>query len=266
VSAIDGGTPPPPGPRQLAIVSGSAAGIGAACARWFAAHGWQVLGIDQDPPGLPAGLDGPHAGVVGSVTDDAVWDQAREHVLRAAGSLRALVNNAACQLERPLLATSVEEFTSVLDVNVVGMFRGLRLADEQMSDGGAIINMGSVLGFTADPVLGAYSVSKGAVMQLTRSAALAFASRGIRVNAVCPGAVRTPLTTRVWDLASDPDEARRRMEQLYPIGHIAEPEDIAEVVGFLASDAARSMTGSMLTADGGLTATNAEFGLTSGLT
>ena len=245
------------------LVTGSANGIGAACARWFAADGWSVIGVDLADPALPEQMAaGEHFAIVGSVTDGRTWDRARNYVSEGGRALHALVNNAALQLEVPLLETDIEELTRVIDVNVVGMFRGLRLADEVLAPGGAIINMGSVLGFTADPMLGAYSVSKGAVLQLTRSAALAFADRGIRVNAVCPGAVLTPLTTRTWDMAPDPAEARRQMEALYPIGRIAEAADIAEIVGFLASDAARSMTGSIVTADGGLTATNAEFGLT----
>ena len=257
--------PGPGAPPRLILITGSAAGIGAACARWFAQAGWTVLGIDQAEMALPADLDGSHVALTGTVAGSEVWRRAEDHVHRH-GGLDALVNNAAIQLEKPLLKTTVEEFEHVMAVNVTGIFRGLRLADALMRDGGSIVNMASVLGYTADPVLGAYSTSKGAVLQLTRNAALAFASRRIRVNAVCPGAVATPLTTRVWDLTGDPGRARRQMELLYPLRRIAEPRDIAEVVAFLISPASQSMTGSLLVADGGLTATNAEYALTGEIT
>jgi NAD(P)-dependent dehydrogenase (short-subunit alcohol dehydrogenase family) len=224
-----------------------------------------VLGIDQADEVLPEGLPGNHLAVKGTIAGVEVWQLAHERAA-AYGRLDAMVNNAAFQLEKPLLATTVEEFEQVLAVNVTGMFRGLRLADVLMRDGGSIVNMASVLGYTADPVLGAYSTSKGAVVQLTRNAALAFAGRRIRVNAVCPGAVATPLTTRVWDLTGDPAEARRQMERLYPLRRIADPSDIAEVVAFLISPASKNMTGSLLVADGGLTATNAEYALTGEIT
>jgi NAD(P)-dependent dehydrogenase (short-subunit alcohol dehydrogenase family) len=250
--------------RPLVLITGSAAGIGAACARWFASAGWRVLGIDRAPVPLPD-LDDTHIAFTGSVASHESWQEVSEWLTAAGLRLRAMVNNAAHQIEIPLLQTSVEEFQQVLDVNVIGMFRGLKLADTHMERGGAIVNMGSVLGYTADPLLGAYSTSKGAVLQLTRNAALAFAERDIRVNAVCPGAVDTPLTTRVWDRTGDPVAARRQMESLYPLGRIAEAGEIAELVGFLVSPSSRSMTGSLLIADGGLTATNAEFALTRGI-
>ncbi|WP_020501716.1 SDR family NAD(P)-dependent oxidoreductase [Sciscionella marina] len=251
--------------RRAVLITGARAGIGAACARWFAARAWQVIGVDIDAPALPDDLAGEHTGVVGSVTGDETWNRVAEHIEKSGHTLRAVVNNAAHQPELPLLDTSVEEFSAVLHTNVVGMFRAIKLADRLLACDGAIVNMASILGLTADPVLGAYCVSKGAVVQLTRTAALAFADRGIRVNAVCPGAVRTPLTTRVWDLAEDPQAARAQMERLYPAGRIAEPEDIAAIVGMLASGESRAMTGSLVVADGGLTATNAEFALTGGL-
>jgi NAD(P)-dependent dehydrogenase (short-subunit alcohol dehydrogenase family) len=258
-------SPAAPAAPPLILITGSAAGIGAACARWFAQAGWTVLGIDQADVALPPDLGGSHIALTGTVEGAEVWRRAENHIKGHSG-LDAMVNNAAIQLEKPLLETTVAEFEHVMAVNVTGIFRGLQLADALMRDGGSIVNMASVLGYTADPVLGAYSTSKGAVVQLTRNAALAFASRRIRVNAVCPGAVATPLTTRVWDLTGDPHQARHQMELLYPLRRIAEPPDIAEVVAFLVSPASKSMTGSLLVADGGLTATNAEYALTGEIT
>jgi NAD(P)-dependent dehydrogenase (short-subunit alcohol dehydrogenase family) len=176
-------------------------------------------------------------------------------------SLDIFVNNAAIQIEKSLDETTTEEFDDLLAVNLRGVFIGCKLAASAMANGGSIINLGSVLGFTGDPLLGAYSATKGGVLNLTRSAALAYARRGIRVNAICPGAVLTELTTRVWALAPDPKAARKRMEEIYPMGRIVLPEEIASIAVFLASSESSAMTGSMIVADAGLTAANAEFAL-----
>jgi NAD(P)-dependent dehydrogenase (short-subunit alcohol dehydrogenase family) len=253
--------------KPAVVVTGAANGIGAAIARRLSSDGWEVIGIDL----VPAADDGATVGAAswsllkGDVSDPASWDRVAEILTQRRLTLSGLVNNAAMQLELPLLDTTLDQFRRTLDVNVTGFFLGLKLADRLMPAGGAIVNLGSVVGFTADPVLGAYCASKGAVLNLTRSAALSFGPRGIRVNAVCPGAVRTPLTTRIWDMAADPEAAQREMERAYPRGRISEPDEIASVIAFLLSPASVAMTGSMVVADGGLTATNAEYGVTAGL-
>jgi NAD(P)-dependent dehydrogenase (short-subunit alcohol dehydrogenase family) len=253
-------------PQPAVVVTGAANGIGAATARHLSASGWQVIGIDIVPAiaESPAGA-APPIMLEGDVSDPAAWEMVAGVLASRGLTLSGLVNNAAMQLELPLLETTLDQFRRTLDVNVTGMFLGLRLADRLMAAGGAIVNLGSVVGFTADPVLGAYCASKGAVLNLTRVAALSFGPRGIRVNAVCPGAVRTPLTTRIWDLAADPVAAQRQMEAAYPRGRISDPEEIASVIAFLLSPASVAMTGSMVVADGGLTATNAEYAVTAGL-
>lgn len=253
-------------PQPTVVITGAANGIGAATGRRLSAHGWRVIGIDLVPAvdGSPDD-EPPWIMLQGDVSAPASWEMVAEVLTRRQLNLSGLVNNAAMQLELPLLDTTLEQFRRTLDVNVTGMFLGLKLADRVMPTGSAIVNLGSVVGFTADPVLGAYCASKGAVLNLTRAAALSFARKGIRVNAVCPGAVRTPLTTRVWDMAADSEAAQRQMEQAYPRGRISDPEEIASVIEFLLSPASVAMTGSMIVADGGLTATNAEYGVTAGL-
>jgi NAD(P)-dependent dehydrogenase (short-subunit alcohol dehydrogenase family) len=241
------------------VVTGCASGIGRAIARRFLEEGAIVVGLD-----------------VSDAPDDLVGDQfsylrgdvREERSISAAiasaaggGSLDIFVNNAAIQLEKVLDDTTVEEFDELLAVNLRGVFIGCKLAATAMTNGGSIINLGSVLGFTGDPLLAAYSATKGGVVNLTRSAALAYARRGIRVNAICPGAVLTELTTRVWALAPDPTEARRQMERIYPMGRIVLPEEIASIAVFLGSSESSAMTGSMIVADAGLTAANAEFAL-----
>lgn len=177
------------------------------------------------------------------------------------GALDVLVNNAALQLEQTLDETSIADFDRLVAVNLRGVFIGCKLGAAAMQDGGSIINMGSILGYTGDPQLAAYSATKGGVLNLTRTAALSYGKRGIRVNAICPGAVLTELTTRVWDLSPNPELARSRMEGVYPLGRIIEPSEIASIAAFLASSESAAITGALIVADAGLTAANAEFAL-----
>jgi NAD(P)-dependent dehydrogenase (short-subunit alcohol dehydrogenase family) len=244
---------------QGAVVTGCASGIGLAIARRFLHEGAHVLGVDVNPCDELAGER--FRLVRGSVAEEAVIEGALDELIGWAGRLDVMVNNAAIQLELTLDDTSVEQFDALLAVNLRGVFLGTRHAARRLEAGGRIINLGSVLGLTGDPLLAAYSATKGGVVNLTRAAAAAYGKRGIRVNSLCPGAVRTELTTRVWDMAPDPEAARRAMEGVYPLDRIAEPEEIAAAALFLASDQSSAMTGAALIVDCGLTATNAEYSL-----
>jgi NAD(P)-dependent dehydrogenase (short-subunit alcohol dehydrogenase family) len=243
---------------QGAVVTGCASGIGLAIARRFLDEGAHVLGVDVNA----CELAGDRFRLLqGSVAEEAVIEAALEELIGWAGRLDVMVNNAAIQLELTLDDTSVEQFDQLLAVNLRGVFLGTRHAARRMHEGGRIINLGSILGLTGDPLLAAYSATKGGVVNLTRAAAAGYGKRGIRVNCLCPGAVRTELTTRVWDMAPDPDAARRAMESVYPLDRIAEPAEIAAAALFLASDQSSAMTGAALVVDCGLTATNAEYSL-----
>jgi NAD(P)-dependent dehydrogenase (short-subunit alcohol dehydrogenase family) len=246
---------------QTAVITGCASGIGLAIARRFVAEGARVVGLDvREQRDVTHDADAFRM-VVGSVAEEgdvlAVLDEARAWT----GRLDVVVNNAAIQLEKTLADTSREEFDQIVAVNLGGVFLGTKLAAAAMGAGGRIVNLGSILGLTGDPLLAAYSATKGGVVNLTRAAATAYGRRGIRVNCLCPGAVRTELTTRVWELADDPAAAQRRMESLYPLGRIAEPEEIAAAALFLATDESSAMTGAALVVDCGITATNAEYAL-----
>jgi NAD(P)-dependent dehydrogenase (short-subunit alcohol dehydrogenase family) len=242
------------------VVTGAANGIGRAIAERFLAEEGYVVGLDvAAPTELP---DHPNLKMLsGSVAEEDDVRAAIQAAVEWRGSLDVMVNNAGIQLERSLAETTTAEFDQLVAVNLRGTFIGVREAAAAMGDCGSIVNLSSVLATTADPLLGAYCATKGGVANLTRAGAVTYGRQGIRVNAVCPGAVATPLTTRVWEMADDPQAARQEMESLYPMGRIVAPEEVAAAVAFLASEMASGVTGSSVTVDCGLTAANPEFAL-----
>jgi NAD(P)-dependent dehydrogenase (short-subunit alcohol dehydrogenase family) len=249
---------------RVALVTGASNGIGRAIARRFSDEGATVIGLDLLEPDADAGL-AEH--VQGDVGDEATLQRVIAAAVATHGRLDVLVNNAALQIEGGFDDITDDALDKMLRVNVRGVFNACRIAAAAMTPagGGAIINLASMLSFTADPVLAGYCATKGAVVQVTRSAAVAYGPRGIRVNAICPGSVLTPLTTRIWDLAEDPAGARAQMESLYPLRRIVMPEEVAGPALFLAGDDASAITGATLNVDCGITATNAEYVLTATL-
>jgi NAD(P)-dependent dehydrogenase (short-subunit alcohol dehydrogenase family) len=251
---------------RTAVVTGCGSGIGLAITRRFLAEGASVVGLDVNPAAAEALGHDRLTVRTGSVAEPADVAGAIAAATESGDPLDVMINNAAIQLERGLDETTVEDFDALVAVNLRGVFLGTKLAAEAMRPArrGAIVNLGSILGFTGDPLLAAYTATKGGVVNFTRSAALTYAPDGIRVNCLCPGAVRTELTTRVWDLAPDPAAARRRMESLYPMRRIVEPEEVAAAALFLASDEASAVCGASLVVDCGLTAGNPELALLDG--
>lgn len=236
---------------RVSIVTGGAQGIGEACARRLAAEGAPVAIWDlADGPGqaLAAELGALYCRC--NVAVKAEVDAALAATLQRFDRVDALVNNAGIFKAADFLEITEADWDAVLDVNLKGHFLVGQAVARQMvqTGGGAIVNMSSVNGTLAIPTIASYNASKGAINQLTRVMALALADRGVRVNAVAPGTIATELAKGAV-LTSD--EARTRILSRTPMRRLGEPEEIADVVAFLLSDAASYVTGEIVTVDGG---------------
>lgn len=236
---------------RVCIVTGAAQGIGEACARRFAADGAQVVIADVEDargPALASELGGLF--VHCDVGDKAQVDALVAEVMRRHGRIDVLVNNAGIFKAADFLEVSEADFDAVLRVNLKGSFlAGQAVAREMAKAGrGAIVNMSSVNGVLAIPTIASYNVSKGGINQLTRVMALALADKGIRVNAVAPGTIATELAARAVLTSED---AKNRIMSRTPMKRLGEPSEVADVVAWLASDAASYVTGEIVVVDGG---------------
>ena len=233
--------------HKSAVVTGGASGIGAAIAERLRDAGATVAVFDVSESDTP--LEGvSYHGV--DVSDADAFAAALDAVIAAAGRLDVLVNNAAIQpLGLTLAQTTPELIEQTLRVNLHGTLHGQRLAAERMPEGGRIINLGSFIALRAAPKASAYGLSKSAILYATRVAAIELAPRRVTVNCVCPGTVNTPAVTAVPD---NPEVAW--VEKVTPMGRMAEPNEVAAAVHFLASEEAGFITGQALAVDGGATA------------
>ncbi len=247
---------------KVAIVTGGASGIGEAACRLFAAEGTAGLVIadinDAAGTSLAAELGGGSSGVVFEhldVSRESDWSRVVEAIKRRFRRLDVLVNNAGRggPLARPKIEHTTEEGWDVtFATNAKGAFLGIKAAIPLMraSGGGSIINIASVYSIIGEEYASAYAASKGAVRTLSRTAAIQVAPDGIRVNAIFPGFVETPMTR---DLHAQPG-VREKRTAMTPLGRLAEPMDIARGILFLASDESSYMTGSEVVIDGGVSA------------
>ena len=243
---------------KVVLITGAASGMGAATAAEFAAAGAVVVIVDLNGPlaiKVAAGLGAP-APLVGDVSDPEFCRQAVEATLARHGRLDVLVNCAGIIWRANALDTSDADWRRVMGVNVDGVFYLSRAAIVPMKKQGAgvIVNFGSIWGNVGAAGVLAYCASKGAVHNLTRAMALDHVKDGIRINAVCPGEVNTPMLALGRATPPTPEDLRKLGEAVVPLGRLAEPVEIARVVLFLASDDASYMTGSLVTVDAGYTA------------
>ena len=239
--------------QPLALVTGGAQGIGYACAEALIEDGAKVIVADINAEGVKAAADSLGHGTTAMVCDmgDTVAiDAMFEAIQKDHGALSILVNNAGIAMPNDFFDTSIDDFKKVIDINLTGTFHAIQRASKMMVDAkieGAIVNMSSINAVVSIPTIPAYCASKGGVMQLTKSTALALAPHNIRVNAVGPGSIDTAMLAGV---NANP-EAMAMVMSRTPLKRIGTPREIADVVAFLASSKASYITGETIYVDGG---------------
>lgn len=230
---------------KIAIVTGASRGIGLGIVEKFAANGATVIaGSTSNPAGIyPDGV----TGVKLDVASEADWDKVAKDALDAYGRIDVLVNNAGIIAYEPLHELKLDDWHRVVAVNQTGVYLGMRavIPAMQSQKSGSIINVSSIWGSAAVPGAHAYHATKGAVLMMSKNAAITYAGDGIRVNSMLPGFIDTPLTQ-----SQDP-EVNDYVVGLTPMGRAGTPEEIANGCAFLASDASTFMTGAEMVIDGG---------------
>lgn len=243
--------------KQVALVTGAAGGIGRATVEAFAAAGWSTIAVDRrESSNFSAGIAFRQADVSSPKNIAALF----EWMAKRTDRLDALVNNAAIQICKPLIEMTVEEWDSVIASNLRSVFLTARAGYPLLKAGkGAIVNVSSVHAIATSTDIAAYAASKGGILALTRAMALEFAKDDIRVNAILPGAVDTPMLRAGLERDHVAGESiRDRMDDLGQrtvMGRVGQPEEIAQTILFLADSQQSSfITGSALVVDGGATA------------
>jgi NAD(P)-dependent dehydrogenase (short-subunit alcohol dehydrogenase family) len=244
--------------EKIALVTGASSGIGRATALAFAGAGARVALVGRDGEALEAvareieARGGEAFAISADVTREADAERAVAATLERFGALDVLVNAAGGLLNGTVETTTLAAWDAMLNVNLRAVFYLMQLSVTHLEKrGGNIVNVSSVTGLRAFPGVLAYCVSKAGVDQLTRCAALELASKKIRVNAVNPGVVRTQVHKRGGMSEPDYDAFLEHSRQTHPLGRVGEPEEIAELILFLASDRAAWITGATYSIDGG---------------
>lgn len=231
---------------HVALVTGAASGIGAAIVARLQAEGVRVAGLDVKP-GASSDLN-----LIADMRSTAALDAAVAEATRSLGAPDILVHAAAASFPGGVFDTDPQTFLDLYDVNVVGTVRLLQLCTPAMrSRGGSVVVLSSINADYATPTLAAYAATKAALNNLVKTAALELAPSKIRVNAIAPASIDTPLLRESFAGTADPEEARARNIARHPLGRLGSAEEVAELVLFLVSDRAQWITGSIYPIDGG---------------
>lgn len=237
---------------RVAVITGAASGIGAATARLFASEGAKLVLADiniEDAKSLADSLPDAAARAC-DVSKQADIEALIDFAMSTYGQIDILFNNAGIGSYGNSAEMSASQWENVIAVDLHSVFYACHTAIPHMKPGSAIVNTASISGLFGDYRFAAYNAAKGGVVNYTRALAMDHARDGIRVNALCPGLVDTPITSAMHEIPGLLDDWKSRI----PMGRPAQPEEMAEVVAFLASDAASYVTGAIIAADGGTTA------------
>ncbi len=237
--------------NKTAIITGGGSGIGQACARAFHREGASVVLFGRRKHKLEETARELGSCVL-TVQGDMTRSDDLDRLIQETPRIDILVNNAGLFKGAPLHEISDEQYDEIMDVNMRAVFQLTRKVLPVMMEqkGGSIIHISSILGIIAVPQVATYNISKGALIQLSRSIAVEYGSYGIRSNSICPGLIETNMTA---DLMKD-EALMREWSKDYPIGRFGKPEDVASACLFLASDESSFVTGTVLPVDGGFTA------------